>query len=35
MDGQKLDFQPRFDAVYSHAAMHWMKDHDAVFQARL
>lgn len=32
MDGQALDFQHQFDAVFSHAAMHWMPDHDAVFK---
>lgn len=30
MDGQKLDFQNEFDAVFSNAAMHWMKEADAV-----
>lgn len=32
MDGQALDFEPQFDAVFSHAAMHWMPDHDVVFK---
>lgn len=26
MDGQKLDFGPEFDAVFSNAALHWMTD---------
>ncbi len=30
MDGQALDFGPDFDAVFSNAALHWMKDADAV-----
>jgi len=30
MDGQKLTFDGEFDAVFSNAAMHWMKDADAV-----
>jgi trans-aconitate methyltransferase len=30
MDGQSLDFQQEFDAVFSNAALHWMKDPDAV-----
>ncbi len=25
-----MDFGPRFDAVFSNAALHWMKDADAV-----
>ncbi len=32
MDGQSLDFQQEFDAVFSNAALHWMKDPDAVVQ---
>ncbi len=33
MDGQKLDFNSEFDAVFSHAALHWMRrDPDAVVQ---
>jgi len=33
MDGQALDLEPQFDAVFSHAAMHWMhQDPDAVIQ---
>jgi SAM-dependent methyltransferase len=30
MDGQALDFDDEFDAVFSNAAMHWMKDPDRV-----
>jgi len=30
MDGQALAFAPEFDAVFSNAALHWMKDPDAV-----
>ena len=30
MDGQALDFEDEFDAVFSNAAMHWMKRADAV-----
>ena len=29
-DGQKLPFATEFDAVFSNAALHWMKDADAV-----
>jgi trans-aconitate methyltransferase len=29
-DGQGLDFAPEFDAVFSNAALHWMKNADAV-----
>ena len=29
-DGQTLDFDASFDAVFSNAAMHWMPNHDAV-----
>jgi trans-aconitate methyltransferase len=32
MDGQELSFQQEFDAVFSNAALHWMKDSDAVIQ---
>jgi trans-aconitate methyltransferase len=32
MDGQELSFQQEFDAVFSNAALHWMKDPDAVIQ---
>jgi trans-aconitate methyltransferase len=32
MDGQGLSFQQEFDAVFSNAALHWMKDSDAVIQ---
>lgn len=30
MDGQKLAFDRIFDAVFSNAALHWMRDQDAV-----
>ncbi len=30
MDGQELRFEDEFDAVFSNAAMHWMKHADAV-----
>ena len=30
MDGQRLEFSAHFDAVFSNAALHWMKDADAV-----
>jgi len=30
MDGQALTFDSEFDAVFSNAALHWMKDIDAV-----
>ncbi len=30
MDGQRLAFAGEFDAVFSNAAMHWMRDADAV-----
>ena len=30
LDGQALPFAAEFDAVFSNAAIHWMKDHDAV-----
>ncbi len=30
VDGAKLDFEASFDAVFSNAALHWMKDLDAV-----
>lgn len=29
-DGQRLDFGPKFDAVFSNAALHWMLDASAV-----
>lgn len=29
-DGQALDFGPEFDAVFSNAALHWMRQPDAV-----
>ena len=29
-DGQRLDFQQEFDAVFSNAALHWMTDAEAV-----
>lgn len=30
MDGTNLDFKGEFDAVFTNAALHWMKDADAV-----
>ncbi|EYD74082.1 SAM-dependent methyltransferase [Rubellimicrobium mesophilum DSM 19309] len=30
MDGQALTFEAEFDAVFTNAALHWMRDHDAV-----
>jgi SAM-dependent methyltransferase len=30
MDGQRLPFNSEFDAVFSNAALHWMRDADAV-----
>jgi SAM-dependent methyltransferase len=30
MDGQQLSFQEEFDAVYSNAALHWMRNAEAV-----
>jgi SAM-dependent methyltransferase len=30
VDGAKLPFDPEFDAVFSNAALHWMRDPDAV-----
>ena len=30
MDGQRLSFDREFDAVFSNAALHWMRDQDAV-----
>lgn len=30
-DGQALDYDSCFDAVFSNAALHWMPDHDAVY----
>ena len=30
MDAARLSFENEFDAAFSNAAMHWMKDHDAV-----
>ena len=30
MDGEALDFDAEFDAVFSNAALHWMKGADAV-----
>ena len=30
MDGQNLAFTSEFDAVFSNAAIHWMRDQDAV-----
>ena len=29
-DATKMDFRPEFDAVFSNAALHWIKDADAV-----
>jgi SAM-dependent methyltransferase len=31
MDGQALDFPAEFDAVFSHASIHWMPEVDKVF----
>ena len=30
MDGHRLAFQPRFDAVFTNAALHWMKQAESV-----
>ena len=30
IDGQRLDFEPQFDAVFTNAALHWMPDGGAV-----
>lgn len=30
MSGEKLSFQNQFDAVFSNAALHWMKDYNSV-----
>ena len=30
MSGEALEFEAGFDAVFSNAALHWMRDHDAV-----
>jgi SAM-dependent methyltransferase len=32
MDGQALGFEREFDAVFSNAALHWMRDSDRVIQ---
>ena len=32
MRGEALDFEQEFDAVFSNAALHWMKDADAVVE---
>ncbi len=32
MDGQNLQFEAEFDAVLTNAALHWMKQPDAVIQ---
>jgi trans-aconitate methyltransferase len=32
LDGQALTFRAEFDAVFTNAALHWMRDHDAVIQ---
>jgi trans-aconitate methyltransferase len=33
MDGQRLDFSNEFDAVFSNAALHWMRDQRAMLAA--
>jgi len=30
-DGQRIDYDSAYDAIFSNAALHWMPDHDAVF----
>ena len=30
MDGRKLTFEREFDAVFSNAALHWMRDQEAM-----
>jgi len=32
MDAQKLEFEERFDVVFSNAALHWVSDHEAVMR---
>lgn len=32
VDGHKLQFEPEFDAVFSNAALHWMKDQHSVLR---
>ena len=32
MDGEALEFENEFDAVFSNAALHWMRNPDAVIQ---
>ena len=32
VSGEALPFDQQFDAVFSNAALHWMRDHDAVLQ---
>ena len=32
MDARELDFEKEFDAVFSNAALHWIKDADSVIQ---
>lgn len=32
MGAEALEFTGEFDAVFSNAALHWMRDHDAVFR---
>ena len=32
MDAQALNFSERFDVVFSNAALHWVKDHQAVLE---
>jgi len=32
MDAKKLEFEERFDVVFSNAALHWVRDHEAVMR---
>ena len=32
MDGQRLSFKPRFDAVFTNAALHWMREPEKVIE---
>jgi len=32
MDAQKIEFENKFDLVFSNAALHWVKNHEAVLQ---
>ena len=32
LDGQRLDYMSKFDAIFSNAALHWMRDANAVLQ---